>query len=235
MYLSILHCNLGPASAPINVAAVSISSTQVKVTWGDVPPTDQNGIIITYEVEYIPLEDFDGAIGKSTTNVSALSLILLRLQEYVNYTISVRAYTSAGAGPYSDPVSVLTNEDGKCVKQGQRVLTYNFSHKTEPTNPPDNVRATATSSTTIVVMWHNVPPIDQNGVITMYEVMYTPSQDFGGAIGTRTTNVTELSVLLMNLEENINYSISVLSYTSVGPGPNSDPLTILTNEDGRCC
>ena len=36
------------------------------------------------------------------------------LQEYVNYTISVRAYTNAGAGPYSDPVTVLTNEDGEC-------------------------------------------------------------------------------------------------------------------------
>ena len=109
-----LQCNLGPASAPINVAAVSISSTQVKVTWGHVPPTDQNGIIIMYELEYIPLEDFDRAIGKNTTNVSASSVILRRLQEYVNYAISVRAYTSAGAGPYSDPVIVLTNEDGKC-------------------------------------------------------------------------------------------------------------------------
>ena len=110
----ILHRDLAPASAPINVAAVSISSTQVKVTWGDVPPTDQNGIIITYELEYIPLEDFDGAIGKNTTNVSAISVILMRLQEYVNYTISIRAYTSAGAGPYSDPVNVMTNEDSKC-------------------------------------------------------------------------------------------------------------------------
>ena len=96
------------------MAAVSISPTQVNVTWGDVPLTDQNGMIITYEVEYIPLVDFDGAIEKNTTNVSVLSVTLMRLQEYVNYTISVRAYTNAGAGPYSDPVTVLTNEDGEC-------------------------------------------------------------------------------------------------------------------------
>ena len=95
--------------------------------------------------------------------------------------------------------------------------------------------AAANSSTTIVVMWHDVPLIDQNGVITKYEVMYTPREDFGGAIGTRTANVTELSVLLMDLEENVNYSISVLAYSSAGPGPNSDPVIILTNEDGRCC
>ena len=119
-----MHRDVGPVSAPINVAAVSISPTQVNVTWGDVPLTDQNGIIITYEVEYIPLENFDGAIGKNTSNVSALSVTLMRLQEYVNYTISVRAYTSAGAGPYSDPVTVLTNEDGECCS----IKTYDYSH-----------------------------------------------------------------------------------------------------------
>ena len=97
------------------------------------------------------------------------------------------------------------------------------------------MRATANSSTTIVVMWQNVPSIDQNGGITMYEVIYTPKEDFGGAIGTRTNNVTDLSVLLMDLEENVNYSISVQAYTSIGPGPKSEPMNILTNEDGRCC
>ena len=71
-------------------------------------------MIIMYKLEYIPLEDFNGAIGKNTTNVSVLLVTLMRLQEYVNYTISVRAYTNAGAGPYSDPVIVLTNEDGEC-------------------------------------------------------------------------------------------------------------------------
>ena len=95
--------------------------------------------------------------------------------------------------------------------------------------------AAANSSTTIVVMWHGVVPIDQNGVIIMYEVMYTPLEMFRGAIGTRTTNATDLSVLLVDLEEYINYTISVLAYTTVGAGPYSDPVTILTNEDGKFC
>ena len=84
-------------------------------------------------------------------------------------------------------------------------------------------------------MWGEVVPIDQNGVITMYEVMYTPLEDFDGAIMTRTTNVTELSVLLVDLEEYVNYTISVRAYTSVGAGNYSDPVTELTNEDGKCC
>ena len=81
-------------------------------------------------------------------------------------------------------------------------------------------------------MWDEVVPIDQNGIITMYEVMYTPLEDFEGAIMTRTTNVTDISVFLTDLEEYISYTISVRAYTSAGAGNYSDPETVLTNEDG---
>ena len=80
--------------------------------WNEVIPIDRNGIITAYMVMYIPLEDFGGSFGTNTTTVSELSVLLVGLHEYVNYTISVRAYTSKGAGPYSQPVTVLSNEDG---------------------------------------------------------------------------------------------------------------------------
>ena len=94
--------------------------------------------------------------------------------------------------------------------------------------------ALAKSSTTIIVTWDIIPPIDQNGVITMYEVLYEPLETFGGAIQTQTRNVsgTEMSVVLMNLEEFVNYSISVRAYTSVGEGPYSDEIREKTNTDG---
>ena len=94
--------------------------------------------------------------------------------------------------------------------------------------------ALANSSTTIIVTWDIIPPIDQNGVITMYEVLYEPLETFGGAIQTQTRNVsgTEMSVVLTNLEEFVNYSISVRAYTSVGEGPYSDEIREKTNTDG---
>ena len=94
--------------------------------------------------------------------------------------------------------------------------------------------ALANSSTTIIVTWDIVPPIDQNGVITMYEVLYEPLETFGGAIQNQTRNVsgTEMSVVLTNLEEFVNYSISVRAYTSVGEGPYSDEIREKTNTDG---
>ena len=81
--------------------------------WEEVVPIDQNGVITMYQVLYQPLETFGGAIGPETVNVTKLMATLTGLQEYVNYTISVRAYTSVGAGPYSDNITVLTFQDGK--------------------------------------------------------------------------------------------------------------------------
>ena len=80
-----------------------------------VPPIDQNGIITMYEVMYQPLETFNGNISTQTMNVSGteMSAFLMELQEFVNYIIFVRAYTSIGAGPYSDEVTVTTLEDCK--------------------------------------------------------------------------------------------------------------------------
>ena len=63
-----------------------------------------------YEVQYEPLGTFGGQISTSTVNIS---IILTNLQEFVDYTISVRAYTSAGPGPYSDPVTERTDTDCK--------------------------------------------------------------------------------------------------------------------------
>ena len=84
-------------------------------------------------------------------------------------------------------------------------------------------------------MWDEVLPIDQNGIITLYEVMYMPLEDFGGTIGTDLVNVTYpyKSVVLINLEEFVFYSITVRAYTLHGPGNYSSPLIIKTNEDGK--
>ena len=77
---------------------------------------DQNGDIIMYEIMYTPLETFGVTLESDTVNVSGsnMSVVLMGLEEYVNYTISVRAFTIVGAGPYSVAVIVLTQQDSKC-------------------------------------------------------------------------------------------------------------------------
>lgn len=83
------------------------------MSWSAVPSLDQNGMITLYEVRYEPLVTFDGALATSTSNTTSMSLVLYDLQEYVTYSISVRAYTSAGPGMYSQPIIEQTLEDGE--------------------------------------------------------------------------------------------------------------------------
>ena len=73
---------------------------------------------MAYEITYTPLENFTGVIATNSANVSGsdLSVSLVGLQEYVNYSIVVRAYTSEGPGPYSSPMIQLTLEDSKYLK-----------------------------------------------------------------------------------------------------------------------
>ena len=86
------------------------------VTWDPVPEIDQNGIITTYEILYGPLITFNGlVIGgiANTTNGSESSLVITGLEEFVEYSIRMRAYTTVGPGPFSPVVSNTTFEDGK--------------------------------------------------------------------------------------------------------------------------
>ena len=92
-----------------------MSPTEIEVSWEEVPAIDENGVITMYEIQFVPLETFEGQISANTTTISQLNTTLTGLQEYVEYNISVRAYTSVGPGPYSDLVVNRTLEDGKVL------------------------------------------------------------------------------------------------------------------------
>ena len=98
-----------------NVMAIVESPTEIRVSWEEVPAIDRNGVITMYEIQFVPLETFGGQITSDTVNTSngsVLMMVLTGLEEYVEYNISVRAYTSAGPGPYSVGVVERTDTDG---------------------------------------------------------------------------------------------------------------------------
>ena len=83
-----------------------------------------------------------------------------------------------------------------------------------------------------MVTWEEVRRLDQNSIITDYEILLE-ALDFSAEIPTDTITTTNLSIVIMDLEEFINYNISVRAITNVGPGPYSDPVTERTQEDGK--
>ena len=92
---------------------LALSSIEILIRWDTAPPIDENGIITTYEIEYEPQMTFNGDVSGGTLNTSSNSLQLTGLEEFVEYNVSVRAYTSVGSGPFSPVVTNRTLEDGK--------------------------------------------------------------------------------------------------------------------------
>ena len=106
-----LSIDVVPASPPQTVTATTLSSIEIQVSWTEVSEIHQNGIINFFEVMYEPLMTFD-VLTALTVNTTNLSITLMNLEEYVEYNISVRAYTSVGSGPYSVGIVWRTFEAG---------------------------------------------------------------------------------------------------------------------------
>ena len=99
------------------MTAIATSPTEVSVSWAELSDICQNGIlVIVYEVQYEPQQTFGVLVtGTANETAPATTTNLTGLEEYVEYSISVRAYTSVGPGPYSDGVVERTFEDCKLL------------------------------------------------------------------------------------------------------------------------
>ena len=111
-------------------------------------------------------------------------------------------------------------------------MIINFHAFAAPSNSPQNVTSVSLSSTSIQVIWGEVPLTDRNGEIILYEVRYEPQQD-SGKLPSQTENTTNLYLPLLDLQPFVVYAISVRAYTSVGHGPYSSVSFVMTQEDGK--
>lgn len=98
------------------MTTASVYSTEIVVQWTEVPFDFRNGKISHYEVLYDPHIEFGGLISYNNVTTTYQTIALVNLEEFVTYSISVRAYNSRGPGPYSEYITVTTAEDGKCSK-----------------------------------------------------------------------------------------------------------------------
>ena len=107
----------------------------------------------------------------------------------------------------------------------------------EPSGRPKTVAATVTSSKSISVSWDPVDADDRNGIIKGYKVNYQALPN--GVTVPKFQNITseqqnkKQTVLLDDLNEFTNYSISVLAFTVIGNGPASGAQVVETLEDSK--
>ena len=68
---------------------------------------DQNGAIISYEVRIDPAQFQD--VSYVNVSSSELMIVVVGLEEFVEYSFTIRAYTIAGPGPFSIATTSTTD------------------------------------------------------------------------------------------------------------------------------
>ncbi|XP_013977171.1 contactin-3 isoform X2 [Canis lupus baileyi] len=198
-----------PTIAPSRVSANSLSSSEIEVSWNTIPWKLSNGHLLGYEVRY-----WNNGEEESSSKVKVAgnetSARLRGLKSNLAYYTAVRAYNSAGAGPFSTTVNATTK-------------------KTPPSQPPGNVVWNATD-TKVLLNWEQVKAKENESEVTGYKVFYRTSSQ--NNVQVLNTNKTSAELLLPIKED---YIIEVKATTDGGDGTSSEQIRIprITNMDAR--
>uniref|UniRef100_A0A8C9WZ90 Sidekick cell adhesion molecule 2 n=1 Tax=Sander lucioperca TaxID=283035 RepID=A0A8C9WZ90_SANLU len=198
-----------PDMAPANVTLRTASETSLWFRWMPLPEWEYNGNAeqVGYRVQYSRA----GSQGRALTHIIADRLerefTIEDLEEWTEYEVRVQAVNGIGTGPWSQPVRGRTRES-------------------VPSCGPTNVSAFATTSSSILVRWFEVPEPDRNGLILGYKVVYK-EKDSDSAVYFWTVegNATH-SVQLTGLGKYVLYEIQVLAFTRIGDGRPSSPAIL---------
>ncbi|XP_058857254.1 receptor-type tyrosine-protein phosphatase delta isoform X5 [Acipenser ruthenus] len=196
----------GVPAQPTNFKAEAKSETSILLSW--MPPKGDS--IIGYELVYKKGEQGEE---QHVTFEPDTSYLLQGLKPFTNYFFRLAARSSYGQGAATTEISAETPQ-------------------TQPSAPPQDIKCTSPSSTSILVSWLPPPVELQNGIITKYSIQYV-------AIEGEDTNPHQISdlspetsqYLLEELEKWTEYRVTVSAHTDVGPGPESLPQLIRTDED----
>ncbi|XP_042311397.1 receptor-type tyrosine-protein phosphatase delta isoform X39 [Sceloporus undulatus] len=187
-----------PPGTPV---VTETTATSITLTWDSGNPEPVSYYIIQHKPKSSE-ELYKEIDGVATTRYSVAGL-----SPYSEYEFRVVAVNNIGRGPPSEPVSTRTSEQA-------------------PSSAPRNVQARMLSSTTILVQWEE--PEEPNGQIQGYRVYYTmdPSQHVNSWLK---HNVADSHITTIgNLIPQKTYSVKVLAFTSVGDGPLSSDIQVIT-------
>ena len=121
----------------------------------------------------------------------------------------------------------------------QTYKTENQLPNLEPGAPPDLISAFPESSTSIRIVWSPPPEQDRNGQITYYKLFVLRDKRPDSEVkmfeipagGENGNDKTEFVV--DELEKWTKYRIWMLAGTLIGDGPQSEPVEVKTDEDGK--
>ncbi|XP_078532011.1 receptor-type tyrosine-protein phosphatase delta isoform X11 [Lissotriton helveticus] len=199
------------ATAQINVKALpkppgtpvvtETTATSITLTWDSGNPEPVSYYIILHKPKNSE-ELYKEIDGVATTRYSVAGL-----SPYSEYEFKVVAVNNIGRGPPSEPVMTRTSEQA-------------------PSSPPRNVQARMLSPSTILVEWEE--PEEPNGKIQGYRVYYTMDSTQHANSWTKHNVADSYITTIGNLVPQKTYFVKVLAFTSVGDGPLSNDIKVIT-------
>ncbi|XP_077038530.1 receptor-type tyrosine-protein phosphatase F isoform X12 [Agelaius phoeniceus] len=196
----------GVPAQPADFQAEAESDTRILLTW--LPASQER--ITKYELLY--WEGEDGTQQKVEFDPTS-SYAVEGLKPDTLYKFRLGARSELGVGVYTPTVEARTAQS-------------------TPSAPPQEVECVSTSSTTIRVSWVPPPAQSRNGLITQYSIAYQAVEG-----DDNTKHVVDgigrehSSWEIKDLEKWTEYKVWVRAHTDVGPGPESIPVHVRTDED----
>ncbi|KAJ0001330.1 hypothetical protein NQD34_006350 [Periophthalmus magnuspinnatus] len=187
-----------PDIAPANVTLrTTASETSLWVRW--VWEYNGNPDLVGYRLQYSKAGSKGGVLFHVIMDRLEREFTIEDLEEWTEYEVRVQALNGIGSGPWSQAVHGRTRES-------------------VPSSGPTNVSAFATTSSSILVRWGEVPEPDRNGLILGYKVVYKEKDsDMAPNFWTVEGN-TSHSVQLSGLGKYVLYEIQVVAFTRIGDG-----------------
>ena len=106
---------LGPSVGPANVSFVSFNKTTFNISWAPLRREKSHGKVVLYDVKEELLSRGKrrkrSPSNNRTLRTTATFVVLYDLPLCSRYNVSVRAYTKAGPGPYTQPNVLETSSE----------------------------------------------------------------------------------------------------------------------------
>ncbi|XP_070810030.1 neogenin isoform X1 [Pituophis catenifer annectens] len=192
-------------SAPRDVVASLVSTRFIKLTWRT-PASDPQGDNLTYSVFYTK-EMSNRERVENTSHPGEMQVTIQNLMPETVYIFRVVAQNRHGPGESSVPLKVATQPEVQLP------------------GPAPNIRAYATSPTSITVTWGT--PLSGNGEIQNYKLYYMEK----GTENEQDIDVGGLSYTIIGLRKYTEYSFRVVAYNKHGPGVSTQDVVIRTLSD----
>lgn len=198
------------------VSGKPVADDTIDIEWEIPPKHTHNGVLLGY---YVAWKYAGVTSGQFTTRkVTPATMNQIRITNLIlnsPYEVKVQMFNKAGAGPFSAPVVVRTQEG-------------------IPSSPPRNLAVRNVSSRSVLLEWDAPPQQDWNGEITNYIIRlwkFDKIDDIDRRNAFHDTSAFIQSHNVTKLNTYTQYVFTVSAHNSQGGSVDSNQVQVKTTED----